>query len=231
MKEQPLIVNVRDLRKVYCETESPVVALDNVSFSVSKGEFIAIVGASGSGKSTLLHLLGALDTPTSGVYEILRKNIATMNDDELSIVRRTEIGFVFQVFNLIGQLSVLENVVLPLKYANVLDCRAVNRAKEALSRVGLSHRLSHLPSQLSGGEKQRVAIARALVIGPSLLLADEPTGNLDSKTSSTILELFEALHQEGHTIIVVTHDENVASRADRVITIHDGNIVEAVVEA
>jgi putative ABC transport system ATP-binding protein len=154
-----------------------------------------------------------------------------MNDDELSIVRRTEIGFVFQVFNLIGQLSVLENVVLPLKYANIVDCKAENRAKEALSRVGLSHRFSHLPSQLSGGEKQRVAIARALVIGPSLLLADEPTGNLDSKTTSTILELFEALHQEGHTIIVVTHDENVASRADRVITIHDGNIVEAVVEA
>jgi putative ABC transport system ATP-binding protein len=231
MNEQPLIVNARDLRKVYCETESPVVALDNVSFSVSKGEFIAIVGASGSGKSTLLHLLGALDTPTSGVYEILGKSVATMNDDELSIVRRTEIGFVFQVFNLIGQLSVLENVVLPLKYANIVDCKAENRAKEALSRVGLSHRFSHLPSQLSGGEKQRVAIARALVIGPSLLLADEPTGNLDSKTSSTILELFEALHQEGHTIIVVTHDENVASRADRVITIHDGNIVEAVVEA
>ena len=220
-------VNVHNLRKVYCETETPVVALDNVSFTIDSGEFIAIVGASGSGKSTLLHLLGALDTPTSGIYELRGKNVATMDDDELSFVRRTEIGFVFQVFNLISQLSVLENVSLPMKYAGVNDGEAQRRASESIFRVGLSNRTAHLPSQLSGGERQRAAIARALVIGPSLLLADEPTGNLDSKTGNSILDLFEELHQDGHTIIVVTHDESVARRAGRVITMHDGIIVAA----
>ncbi|MBC8202369.1 MAG: ABC transporter ATP-binding protein [Planctomycetes bacterium] len=231
MESNTNIVDVRGLRKVYSETETHVVALDSVSLTVHSGEFVAIVGASGSGKSTLLHLLGALDTPTSGVYELNGKNVATMNDDELSVVRRTDIGFVFQVFNLIGQLTVLDNVSLPLRYAGIKDCDAEGRALESLACVGLSHRATHLPSQLSGGEKQRVAIARALVIEPSLVLADEPTGNLDSQTGCTILELFETLHRDGHTIVVVTHDENVAKRADRVITISDGNIVRSEVNA
>ena len=231
MESNTNIVDVRGLRKVYSETETHVVALDSVSLTVHSGEFVAIVGASGSGKSTLLHLLGALDTPTSGVYELNGKNVATMNDDELSVVRRTDIGFVFQVFNLIGQLTVLDNVSLPLRYAGIKDCDAEGRALESLACVGLSRRATHLPSQLSGGEKQRVAIARALVIEPSLVLADEPTGNLDSQTGCTILELFETLHRDGHTIVVVTHDENVAKRADRVITISDGNIVRSEVNA
>ena len=231
MESNTNIVDVRGLRKVYKETETHVVALDDVSLTVHGGEFVAIVGASGSGKSTLLHLLGALDTPTSGVYELNGKNVATMNDDDLSVVRRTDIGFVFQVFNLIGQLTVLDNVSLPLRYTGIKDCDAEVRALESLTRVGLSHRATHLPSQLSGGEKQRVAIARALVIEPALVLADEPTGNLDSQTGCAILELFETLHRDGHTIVVVTHDENVAKRADRVITISDGNIVRSEVNA
>ena len=185
MNKNRTIVSVNDLRKVYSETETPVVAIDKISLTVHKGEFIAIVGASGSGKSTLLHLLGALDTPTSGLYELRGKNVATMNDDELSIVRRTEIGFVFQVFNLIGQLSVLDNVSLPLRYTGMSDREAESRANDALSRVGLSSRTLHLPSQLSGGEKQRVAIARALVIGPSLLLADEKISPTDSNDKSS----------------------------------------------
>jgi putative ABC transport system ATP-binding protein len=226
MATSMIIVQVQKLTKVYSEIETPVVALDDVSLEIKQGEFVAIVGPSGSGKSTLLHLIGALDTPTNGTYLLRGNNVASMSDDALSKIRRSEIGFVFQVFNLIGQMNVLDNVALPLRYAGMGDEEAEARAEVCLSRVGLLHRKSHLPSQLSGGEKQRAAIARALAIEPAVLLADEPTGNLDSSSGETILTLFDELHAEGHTIIVVTHDKQVAARSDRVITICDGKIVE-----
>ena len=225
------MIRVRNVSKVYCETETHVVALDRVNIDVQQGEFVAIVGPSGSGKSTLLNILGALDRPTSGSYELHGKDVATLDDNALSEIRRTNIGFVFQVFNLIGQLSVLDNVSLPLRYAGVSDNTARKTAISCLERVGLSHRTAHVPSQLSGGEQQRAAIARAIAIDPAVLLADEPTGNLDSASGDTILGLFEELHAEGHTIIVVTHDTRVAARANRTITIRDGAIVDESVMA
>ena len=226
MEDTTNIVSVHDLSKVYSETETKVVALDGVNLNIDKGEFVAIVGPSGSGKSTLLHILGALDTPTSGVYTLCGQSIASMQDKELSEIRRSEIGFVFQVFNLIPQLSVLQNVVLPMHYSGIPPEEAQSRALKCLSRVGLSQRKQHLPCELSGGEQQRAAIARALVIEPALLLADEPTGNLDTHSGDQILALFEELQQESHTIIVVTHDKNVANRADRIVTICDGKIMQ-----
>ena len=228
MEDTTNIVSVHDLSKVYSETETKVVALDSVNLKIDKGEFVAIVGPSGSGKSTLLHILGALDTPTSGVYTLRGKSIASMQDKELSEIRRSEIGFIFQVFNLIPQLSVLQNVALPLHYSGMCPEEAENRALECLSRVGLSQRKQHLPCELSGGEQQRAAIARALVIEPTLLLADEPTGNLDTHSGDQILALFEELQQESHTIVVVTHDKDVANRADRIVTICDGKIMQEV---
>jgi putative ABC transport system ATP-binding protein len=229
MAASTIIVQVQKLTKVYSELETPVVALDNVTFEIKQGEFVAIVGPSGSGKSTLLHLLGALDTPTTGTYSLRGNNVASMNDDALSKIRRSEIGFVFQVFNLIRQMNVLDNVTLPLRYAGMGDAEAKNRAEDCLARVGLLHRKTHLPSQLSGGEKQRAAIARALVIEPSVLLADEPTGNLDSASGEAILTLFDELHAQGHTIIVVTHDQQVAARSNRSIIICDGKVIELAV--
>ena len=226
MDDHGYLIQVRNLTKVYSETEIPIVALDGVSLEVNEGEFVSIVGPSGSGKSTLLHLLGALDRPTSGVYKLRGKDIATMDDNALSEIRRTSIGIVFQVFNLINELCVLDNVSLPLRYAGMSDADASNRACECLSRVGLEQRKRHRPTQLSGGEQQRAAIARALAIEPAVLLADEPTGNLDSASGETILSLFEELHREGHTIIVVTHDEQIAVRSERIITICDGAIAQ-----
>ena len=228
MEDVTRIVHVQELSKEYTETETKVLALDNVNLNINRGEFVAIVGPSGSGKSTLLHVLGALDSPTFGSYTLCGENIASMSDNELSRIRRREIGFIFQVFNLIPQLNVLQNVALPLQYSGVTLQEADRRALECLARVGLTHRKLHLPSQLSGGEQQRVAIARALVIEPALLLADEPTSNLDSETGDQILALFEALQTDGQTLVIVTHDKDVACRANRIITICDGKIMQGV---
>ncbi len=225
MSSEAPIIEVTNVSKVYNKAESRVDALRDVTFQVNKGEFVSIVGPSGSGKSTLLHILGALDNPTTGEYVLDGKNVSLMTDDVVSKIRRTKIGFVFQVFNLIHQLDVLDNVTLPLRYDGVESEVATARAKECLERVGLENRMLHTPTELSGGERQRAAIARALAIHPSVLLADEPTGNLDSDTGETILTLFEELHKEGHTLVVVTHDSSVAQRADKTIELQDGLVV------
>lgn len=224
MEHAPLI-SIRKVSKEYNRLDTPVIALRDVSLQISKGEFVSIVGPSGSGKSTLLHILGALDRPSAGVYKLNGVAVSSLDDNALSKIRRTKIGFIFQVFNLIHQLNVLENVMLPLQYDGVEDGAARAKATECIARVGLSSRAMHTPSELSGGERQRVAIARSLVINPSVLLADEPTGNLDSVTGEHILTLFEELRDEGHTVIVVTHDRGIALRADRVIALRDGEIV------
>lgn len=200
-------------------------ALDNVTLSVQKGEFAAIMGPSGSGKSTLMHMIGCLDRPTSGTVHIGNRDIATANDRELAEIRNTHIGFVFQQFNLLRRTSALSNVALPLVYANIPLKQRVEIAKNMLIKVGLSEKMGNYPSQLSGGQQQRVAIARALVTNPSIILADEPTGNLDSKSGKDIMAIFRQLHTEGKTIILVTHDEDVARHAKRIIRITDGKLL------
>jgi putative ABC transport system ATP-binding protein len=225
MSREIPIIEITNVSKVYNKLGTRVDALRDVSFQIDKGEFVSIIGPSGSGKSTLLHILGALDNPTTGEYILDGNHVSSMSDDVVSKIRRTKIGFVFQVFNLIHQLDVLENVTLPLRYAGVESEVAIATAKQCIHRVGLSDRMLHTPSELSGGERQRAAIARALAIQPTVLLADEPTGNLDSETGETILSLFEELHNEGHTLIVVTHDASVAQRADRSIVLLDGLVV------
>ena len=199
-------------------------ALQGLSVSIDEGEFVAIMGPSGSGKSTFMNLIGCLDTPSTGTYMLNQKNVSQMNDDELARIRNQEIGFVFQTFNLLPRASALHNVELPLIYAGVPLSTRKNRAIEALELVELEDRMSHRPNELSGGQRQRVAIARALVNNPSIVLADEPTGNLDSKTGVEIMAVFERLHQKGHTIILITHEHDVAKHAHRVIHILDGAV-------
>ena len=199
-------------------------ALQGLSVSIDEGEFVAIMGPSGSGKSTFMNLIGCLDTPSTGTYMLNQKNVSQMNDDELARIRNQEIGFVFQTFNLLPRASALHNVELPLIYAGVPLSTRKNRAIEALKLVELEDRMSHRPNELSGGQRQRVAIARALVNNPSIVLADEPTGNLDSKTGVEIMAVFERLHQKGHTIILITHEHDVAKHAHRVIHILDGAV-------
>ena len=220
---EPLLV-LRDVTKRYDAEGVPVDALRGITETIRRGEHVAIVGPSGSGKSTLMHLLGCLDTPTSGEIELEGRRVDGMTACELARVRNEKIGFVFQTFNLLPRASILRNVELPMVYAGVPSRERRRRASEALDRVGLGHRLVHLPSRLSGGERQRAAIARALVNDPPIVLADEPTGNLDQKTGSYILGWFEQLHRDGRTIIVVTHDPAVAARAERTIRIVDGLI-------
>ncbi|MDQ4122641.1 MAG: ABC transporter ATP-binding protein [Acidobacteriota bacterium] len=218
------MISMHDIWKTYQMGSEQVHALRGVSFEVQKGEYLAIIGPSGSGKSTLMNLIGCLDTPTQGEYWINGKLVSEMDDDDLARIRNKEIGFVFQTFNLLARATALHNVELPLIYAGMRTAERQEKAQAALASVELGDRVHHRPNELSGGQRQRVAIARALVNHPSILLADEPTGALDTKTSYEIMNLFEKLHAEGNTIIVVTHEHDIAERAHRVITIRDGQI-------
>jgi putative ABC transport system ATP-binding protein len=220
-----MLIQIRDLRKTYHMGSTDVYALRGVNLEVDYGEFVAIMGASGSGKSTMLHLLGCLDRPTSGTYRLAGREVASLSDAELSRVRNRQIGFVFQAFNLIAQHSVLENVELPLIYKGVGRGSRREKSLELLRQVGLAKKIWHRPRELSGGEMQRVAIARALAIEPPLLLADEPTGNLDSRTGEEIMKLFIDLYQRGTTILLVTHSREIADYTNRVIEMKDGQII------
>ena len=219
-------IRVRDLVKIYGEGDNRVVALGGVSLEIRAGEMVAIMGASGSGKSTLMNILGCLDRPTSGSYELMGEDVSRMTRDSLASVRNTRIGFVFQNFNLLSRTSALENVELPLIYGRASGKVIAERARLALGRVGLADRSHHAPNQLSGGQQQRVAIARALVNDPSLLLADEPTGNLDTVTSVEVMHVFEDLNRSGMTIILITHEADIALFAKRVIVLRDGHVLE-----
>jgi putative ABC transport system ATP-binding protein len=219
-----ILILAEDLWKIYQLGDQDVEALRGVSFTIARNEFVAIMGPSGSGKSTLMNLLGCLDTPSRGTYELNGKLVSSMTEDELAHIRNREIGFVFQVFNLLPRASAFRNVELPLIYSGVRKDLRDEKARSALGMVEMNARMTHKPAELSGGERQRVAIARALVNEPSLLLADEPTGNLDSRTGREILNLFHKIHGQGNTIIMVTHDQEVANQAQRIIHIRDGQI-------
>ena len=218
------LIEVRDLWKTYVMGSEEIHALRGVSIQIERGEYVAIMGPSGSGKSTLMNLIGCLDTPTKGSYLLNEKQVGQMNDNELAQIRNEEIGFVFQTFNLLPRASALQNVELPLVYGGVANRDRQARAKAALEKVELGSRMTHKPNELSGGQRQRVAIARALVNNPSILLADEPTGNLDSKTGSEIMALFARLHQAGNTIVLVTHEADIAAFAHRTIHLRDGQV-------
>jgi len=220
------IIRLVDVTKVYGDGDATVRAVDDVSLSVKEGEFLAVMGPSGSGKSTLMHILGCLDVPTSGEYRFAGEDVASMNERELASIRNRRIGFVFQQFHLLSSMSAWRNVELPLLYRAARDRKQT--ALNALAQVGLSTRVQHRPNQLSGGQQQRVAIARALVTDPTMILADEPTGNLDSKASKEVLEILSGLHKAGHTIVLITHDPNVAGVAERVVEMADGHLRDRV---
>lgn len=218
------VIKIEGLKKFYTVGGQTVKALNEVSLSIDKNEYVAVMGPSGSGKSTLMNILGCLDSPTGGSYYLDGVDVSGMDDNHLSSVRNREIGFVFQSFNLLPRFSAMENVALPLSYAGIDGKIGFERAKEALNKVGLGDRMQHKPNELSGGQRQRVAIARALINNPSIILADEPTGNLDTKTSIEIMELFEKIYRNGNTIIIVTHEDDIAAYARRIIRMRDGNI-------
>ncbi len=219
-----LIIKIRNITRDFPLGNEVVKVLKGIDLDIERGEYVALMGPSGSGKSTLMNLLGCLDTPTSGSYELNGKDVSNMTDDELAEIRNKEIGFVFQTFNLLPRTTALENVALPMIYAGVSKKERTERAKEVLADVGLADRMDHKPNQLSGGQRQRVAVGRALVNRPSIILADEPTGNLDSKTSNEIMNLFNQIHQAGNTVILVTHEEEIAENAHRIIRLRDGMV-------
>lgn len=218
------LVEIRDICKVYNPGENEVRALDHVSLEIDTNEFVAIIGQSGSGKSTLMNMLGCLDVPTSGTYILHGQDVSSLSDDELSDIRNREIGFIFQGFNLIQNLTAMENVELPLIYRGVGKRERDELSEQALKKVGLAHRMKHKPAEMSGGQQQRVAIARAIAQAPPIILADEPTGNLDSNSTKEIMGILRDLHAEGRTVILITHDNEIAAQADRVIKIKDGRV-------
>jgi putative ABC transport system ATP-binding protein len=224
LKRDGIVIRTYDLWKTYIMGDQEINAVSGVDIEIRKGEYVAIMGPSGSGKSTLMNLIGCLDTPTRGEYYINGRLVSEMTDDELARIRNKEIGFVFQTFNLLARATSLHNVELPLIYSGVPADLRLERAKQALRHVDLEHRMYHKPSELSGGQRQRVAIARALVNNPSILLADEPTGNLDTATGIEIMALFERLHQQGNTIVLVTHEHDIALHAHRIIHVRDGKV-------
>jgi len=218
------VIDLQGVGRSYVMGQEQIHALRSVTFSIARGEYVALMGPSGSGKSTLMNLIGCLDTPSKGAYFLSGQEVSRMNDQQLAEVRNREIGFVFQTFNLLPRLTARENVALPLVYAGVSRTERLDRAAEVLDRVGLTSRMKHKPNELSGGQRQRVAVARALVNRPSILLADEPTGNLDSKTSIDIMNLFADIHTQGNTIVLVTHEEEIARYAHRIVRLRDGSI-------
>jgi putative ABC transport system ATP-binding protein len=224
LRRDGVVIRTYDLWKTYLMGDQEIHAVSGVDVEIRRGEYVAIMGPSGSGKSTLMNLIGCLDTPTSGQYYINGRLVSEMNDDELAQIRNKEIGFVFQTFNLLPRATALHNVELPLIYAGIPADQRLERAKQAMRQVDLEQRMYHKPSELSGGQRQRVAVARALVNNPSILLADEPTGNLDTATGNEIMALFERLHQQGNTIVLVTHEHDIAMHAHRVVHVRDGKV-------
>lgn len=224
MKEREEVIKIEDMRKIYILGSQQVNALDGVSLTIYKNDYIAIMGPSGSGKSTMMNILGCLDTPTSGTYILGGTDVSQMEDGELADVRNSQIGFVFQSFNLLPRYSALENVALPMIYAGKNRGQREDRAAQSLEIVGLADRMNHKPSELSGGQRQRVAIARAIVNNPTIILADEPTGNLDTKTSIEIMKIFEKIYSQGNTIILVTHEEDISNFARRIVRLRDGKV-------
>jgi putative ABC transport system ATP-binding protein len=220
------IIQVSHLTKIYTTDELETQVLSDITLTINQGEFVAIMGPSGSGKSTLMHILGALDLPTSGRYILDGQEVGKLSDDELSEIRNHKIGFVFQSYNLLPRTSALDNVMVPMEYAGIPDQQQVVKAKNLLGLVGLSDRLYHPPNKLSGGQQQRVAIARALVMDPAIILADEPTGNIASTQAKEIMDIFQKLNQEGHTIVMITHEQDIAEYAERIIHLRDGKIVQ-----
>ena len=220
------LINLSDIYKIYNVGGEEVRALDGVDLTINNNEYLAIMGPSGSGKSTMMNMIGCLDTPTSGIYHFEGEEVHIMNDAQLASIRNRKIGFVFQTFNLLPKASALHNVEIPLVYANIRKEKRIDMASKALKDVGLEDRMHHKPNELSGGQRQRVAIARALVNNPSIILADEPTGNLDSKSGHEIMEILDNLHSKGNTIILVTHEDDIAKRAKRTIRLFDGKIIE-----
>ena len=219
------IIQVSRLSKIYRTEDVETVALSNISFEIKKGEFVAIMGPSGSGKSTLMHILGALDTPTTGSYILDGENVEKLTDDELADIRNRKIGFIFQAFNLLPRTSALKNVMLPMRYAGIPEEERIKTATKYLEMVGLGHRLNHISNQLSGGQQQRVAIARGIAMNPAILLADEPTGNIASVQAEEIMGIFQDVNEQGHTVVMITHEQDIAAHAKRIITIRDGKIV------